>query len=187
MKPVVVTLEVSKLSGWLNADAPCRESNGGHMRCGARCGPGGGRRRVTAVQAACRGKIDCRSGAGHGEERTRNMSVMVVTLDVSKLSGWSNADAEENMLRMFVTLDVSKFSGWSNANAPCRDERRGYAMRDEVRAGRRESVGRRRPKKRARGEPRLKGWGPRQVRSARRTSNVCLILDAWKHARRGPD
>ena len=29
-----VTLEVSKLSGWLNADAYCRESNGGHMvRC----------------------------------------------------------------------------------------------------------------------------------------------------------
>ena len=25
-----VTLEVSKLSGWLNADACCRESNGGH-------------------------------------------------------------------------------------------------------------------------------------------------------------
>ena len=25
-----VTLEVSKLSGWLNADAPCRESKGGH-------------------------------------------------------------------------------------------------------------------------------------------------------------
>ena len=53
-------------------------------------------------------------GAGHGEERTRNMSVMVVTLDVSKLSGWSNA------------------------NASCRVERRGYATRDEVRAGRRE-------------------------------------------------
>eukprot|EP00964_Phaeocystis_antarctica_P064937 scaffold39110_cov45-Phaeocystis_antarctica.AAC.1 len=27
---MVVTLEVSKLSGWLNADAYCRESNGGH-------------------------------------------------------------------------------------------------------------------------------------------------------------
>ena len=26
---MVVTLEVSKLSGWLNADARCRESNGG--------------------------------------------------------------------------------------------------------------------------------------------------------------
>ena len=25
-----VTLEVSKLSGWLNADASCRESKGGH-------------------------------------------------------------------------------------------------------------------------------------------------------------
>ena len=40
-----VTLEVSKLSGWLNADACCRESNGGHtVRSeGASRGPGGGR------------------------------------------------------------------------------------------------------------------------------------------------
>ena len=30
-----VTLDVSKLSGWLNADAPCREPNGGHMVWGA--------------------------------------------------------------------------------------------------------------------------------------------------------
>ena len=30
MRYMVVTLEVSKLSGWLNADAYCRESNGGH-------------------------------------------------------------------------------------------------------------------------------------------------------------
>ena len=27
---MVVTLDVSKASGWLNADALCRESNGGH-------------------------------------------------------------------------------------------------------------------------------------------------------------
>ena len=32
-------------------------------------------------------------GAGQGEERTENMYSMVVTLEVSKLSGWSNADA----------------------------------------------------------------------------------------------
>ena len=38
---MVLTLEVSKFSGWLNADAPCHESKGG-MRCGARCGPGAG-------------------------------------------------------------------------------------------------------------------------------------------------
>ena len=30
MLRMVVTLEVSKLSGWLNDDAPCRESKGGH-------------------------------------------------------------------------------------------------------------------------------------------------------------
>ena len=30
MNCMVVTLDVSKLSGWLNADAPCRESKGGH-------------------------------------------------------------------------------------------------------------------------------------------------------------
>ena len=51
------------------------------------------RRRAIAVHAACRGGLDCRLGAGHGEERTPNMTFMVVTLDVSKLSGWLNADA----------------------------------------------------------------------------------------------
>ena len=60
----------------------------------------GGRRRATAVQAACRRGLDCRLGAGHGEERTANMS---------------------NMLRMLVTLEVSKLSGWLNAEAHCRE------------------------------------------------------------------
>ena len=32
-------------------------------------------------------------GTGHGAERTLNMVYMVVTLVVSKLSGWLNADA----------------------------------------------------------------------------------------------
>ena len=30
MTAMVVTLEVTKLSGWLNTDARCRESKGGH-------------------------------------------------------------------------------------------------------------------------------------------------------------
>ena len=68
---MVVTLEVSKLSGWLNADAPCRESNGGHTVWEEVCRvPGGGRCRVTAVHAACRRGLERRLGAGHGEERT---------------------------------------------------------------------------------------------------------------------
>ena len=90
---MLVTLEVSKLSGWLNADAPCRGSEGGHVRCGTRCGPGGGRRKATAVHAACRGGLDCRLGGRPGEERTKNIEFMFVTVEVSKLSGWLNADA----------------------------------------------------------------------------------------------
>ena len=37
MRPMFVTLEVSKLSGWLNA-VPCRESNGGHTMQGEGAG-----------------------------------------------------------------------------------------------------------------------------------------------------
>ena len=55
-----VMLEVSKLSGWLNDDAPCRESKGGHTRCGASRGPESGRGlQTTAAQEACRGGLDC--------------------------------------------------------------------------------------------------------------------------------
>eukprot|EP00964_Phaeocystis_antarctica_P099047 scaffold64954_cov63-Phaeocystis_antarctica.AAC.2 len=36
---------------------------------------------------------------------------------------------------MAVTLDVSKLSGWLNADAYCRVESRAYDMRSEVRAG----------------------------------------------------
>ena len=45
------------------------------------------------MHAACRGGLNCRFGAGRGEERTLNMPPMFVTLEVSKLSGWLNADA----------------------------------------------------------------------------------------------
>ena len=48
----------------------------------------GGRRQATAGHAAsCGAELDCRLGAGHGEERTLNMDCMFVTLEVSKLSG----------------------------------------------------------------------------------------------------
>ena len=63
-----MTLEVSKLSGWLNADADCRESEGGHTVRGEVCVPEGGRRRGIAPQVACRGGLDCKLGAEHAEE-----------------------------------------------------------------------------------------------------------------------
>jgi len=47
-----VTLEVSKLSGWLNADAPCRESKGGHTVRGAEQSTG---RREAAGDRGARG------------------------------------------------------------------------------------------------------------------------------------
>ena len=46
------------------------------------------------------------------------MPYISVTLEVSKLSGWLNADAWKNMASMFVTLEVLlKLSGWLNADA----------------------------------------------------------------------
>eukprot|EP00964_Phaeocystis_antarctica_P046654 scaffold26979_cov53-Phaeocystis_antarctica.AAC.5 len=55
MPPMVVTLDVSKLSGWLNADASCRESKGGHIRCGAWCGACGLRGgRVAQARSRCK-------------------------------------------------------------------------------------------------------------------------------------
>ena len=60
------------------------------------------------MHAACREGLECRLGAGHGEECTLNMSCM------------------------FLTLDVSKLSGWLNAYAACRESKGGRAMRGEV-------------------------------------------------------
>ena len=65
---MVVTLDVSKLSGQLNADAPCRAEIRDNAGRGAGRDTGG--REATAAQGACREGLDCRSGVGHGKERT---------------------------------------------------------------------------------------------------------------------
>ena len=46
---------------------------------------------MAATQAACMGRARLKDGAR--AERTWNMLIILVTLDVSKLSGWLNADA----------------------------------------------------------------------------------------------
>ena len=96
---------------------------------------GGGGRPLRTQRAGEGSTADV--GAGHGEERTRNISFMVVTFDVSKLSGWLNADAD------------------------CRVERRAYHAERGVWAGRREGVGRRQRTSGVHGErARLcEGWG----------------------------
>ena len=80
------------------------------MRCGARCTIGGQQAMDDrgGKHAACRRGRDCRLGAGHGQERTKNIPYM------------------------FVTLEVSKLSGWLNADALCRESKEGHAVRGEV-------------------------------------------------------
>ena len=67
------------------------------MRCG-RGEVGAGRREGLwgggGTQEACTGKARLKaSGPRARAERTQNMLLMVVTLEVSKLSGWLKADA----------------------------------------------------------------------------------------------
>ena len=72
--------------------------------------------------------------------------------EAQRLKTWDRARAErtQNIAFMAVTLEVSKLSGWLNADALCRVERRGHTLRGEVRRGRR--AGRqRRCKQRAQG------------------------------------
>ena len=45
------------------------------------------------------------------------------------------------MRYMLVTLEVSKLSGWLNADADCRGSKGGHTVRGEVRAGRRDVAG----------------------------------------------
>ena len=102
MRFISLTPEVSQLRGWLNLCAPWQGSQaltGALTRCGASCGPGGGRLGRTAVcvhAAACRGEgetADTLGGTGRGEQRTANMPPMSVTPEVSQLKGWLKACA----------------------------------------------------------------------------------------------
>ena len=82
---------------------------------------------MTAAHAACRGGLECRLGAGHGEERTQNMPNMSVTLEVSKLSGWLNAEfCRESKEGHVVRGEVYGSGGsrwWTTAaHAACRGE-----------------------------------------------------------------
>ena len=90
---MVVTLEVSRLNGWLNADAYCRvEREASEERCHGG-GKMGGRGVTAAAQAACREGPTVGAAGRARAEHTPNMDCMVLTLEVSRLSGWLNADA----------------------------------------------------------------------------------------------
>eukprot|EP00964_Phaeocystis_antarctica_P001313 scaffold701_cov64-Phaeocystis_antarctica.AAC.1 len=82
-----VTLDVSKLSGWLNSNAPCRVERRKYD-AGRGVGPeAGGRGPAAAHERHARreGPAVKAGGARACAERTQNMPLMSVTLDVSQL------------------------------------------------------------------------------------------------------
>ena len=87
-----------RMSSLLAADkefAPCRESKGGRVYNGGRgaCREAGQRVLGGSDGMHARGLTQGLGGPRARAERTSNMSLMYVTLEVSKLSGWLKADA----------------------------------------------------------------------------------------------
>ena len=90
-----LTLDVSKVSGWLNAVAYCQvEGRADDAGRGAGREAGGRVRQRRRERRASAWGVEPEAG-GHGAraERTANIQLMSVTLDVSKVSGWLNAVA----------------------------------------------------------------------------------------------
>ena len=86
-----MTLDMSKLSGWLNAVANCRVERRAYVVggiCAGRLEDVGGGDGASSVQGS-----STKNWIRKGVERTRNIFSMVLTLDVSKLSSWLNVDA----------------------------------------------------------------------------------------------
>ena len=114
--PLMSTMrpEMSQLSGWLKACAPCRGSQAGHtVQGGLRAGR---RLRRAAGDTVCTqraGEIAATAdiaGAKRGERRTKNM------------------------LPILVTREVSQLRGWLKAFAPCRGSQAGHTVRGGLRA-----------------------------------------------------
>ena len=94
MSFLFVTLDMSKLSSWLNAVAYCRVERRPHATR-EECGPGGvmALGGGDAIGMHGEGPTQGCGGARARAERTKNIPCMVVTLDVSKVSVWLNAVA----------------------------------------------------------------------------------------------
>ena len=118
MVSMVVTLDVLKFSGWLNAFAFCRVETGTH---------GAGHTVRGGVWARRR---------GIGGACTLNISSMVLTLDVSKFSGWLNTSASCRAEPKGGGYDARRSVG--GAHMHVQRAREGYSPRStRLEAGRR--------------------------------------------------
>eukprot|EP00964_Phaeocystis_antarctica_P117078 scaffold80909_cov62-Phaeocystis_antarctica.AAC.14 len=130
---MVVTLDVSKLSGWLNTGggescamvasghAFCRESKRGHAMRGELRGPGGGRRRATAVttavHAACTGGLDPqgqgRGGGAHVEHAVHICDAGGVEAQrlVERIRGLPRVETRAHAMRGEVRAGMPEVAG----------------------------------------------------------------------------
>ena len=105
-----VTLDVLKVSGWLNSLASCRAERRAH---GAGRGAGQETRGRNTRQTAGRQAMAAHAKGVQGTVRLQ-------------IGDRPRAERTENMWLMSLTLDVSKVSGWLNSLASCRAERRAH-------------------------------------------------------------
>ena len=176
MPPMYVTLEVSKLSGWLNATAFCREPNGGYTRCGASCDPGGGGRAAgdggaSSVQGRARLQIGGRAREGAHPEHVAHVCD-AGGVEAQRLV--ERPRAEEHEAHLFDAGRVEAQRLVERPRVLPRVERRAY--RNGARRGaRREAGGRRATAVQAgrRGEGSTAGSGQSTGRSARGTCSSC--------------
>ena len=132
------------------------------MRCGKTCGPRG-------VRALGGGDATGVHGEGQTQvQAQRGKGANTWCPCWLWFTSW-------NMPCMFVTLDVSKLSGWLNADASCAESKGGHAVWEEVRPGRRAGVGWRRRNIGMHGEGLTQGWGGQGTRGAHHeaTSDSC--------------
>ena len=92
--------------------------------------------------------------------------------------GRARAERTSNIRCMLVTLDVSKLSGWLNASAICRVKEGSIGRRGDMRAGGREGVGRRQRCKQRAGRHRL--WGVRVGRCGAHLKHGLHVGDAGR-------
>eukprot|EP00964_Phaeocystis_antarctica_P058275 scaffold34558_cov52-Phaeocystis_antarctica.AAC.2 len=122
------------------------------MRCGARCGA-----------RAC--------GAEKGRKRHSEGR------PGSRLGARARAERTKNMYCMVVTLDVSNVSGWLNAKVSCRESKGGHPMRGEVWAGRREGYGAALAQAACTGRAGLKAGNREHARSAPGTCEAQRLVE----------
>ena len=111
MALMLVTLDVSKLSGWLNFAAPCAEPNGGRVRGAGHRIEQRGASTTRAQESAGRGQGVVQRGLRDASKGASNMRLISVTAEVFQLdmSPLKSARPEKSPL-ILVTPDTSQVS-----------------------------------------------------------------------------